>query len=90
MIGVEDDSEGGEDKQSGRSLKPRKGKKRRMSDRDEVGSLRDMKIAEESQRCMTAKAEDMKVGDPVRVSRAGLRNGGESEELQFRSRLYGL
>jgi hypothetical protein len=39
---------------------------------------------------MTAEAEDMKVGDPVRVSRAGLRNGGESEELQFRSRRYGL
>jgi hypothetical protein len=39
---------------------------------------------------MTAMAEGMKVGDPVRVSRVGLRNGGESGELQFRSRLYGL
>jgi hypothetical protein len=39
---------------------------------------------------MIAVVEDMKVGDPVRVSRAGLRNGGESEELQFRSHLYGL
>jgi hypothetical protein len=39
---------------------------------------------------MTATAEDMKVGNPRRVSRAGLMNGGESEELQFRSRLYGL
>jgi hypothetical protein len=49
-----------------------------------------MKIAGESRMCMTAAAEGTKVGDPVRVSRAGLRNGGESEELQFRSRLYGL
>jgi hypothetical protein len=47
MTGVEDDSEGGEDKQSGRSRKPRKGKKDKMSDRDVVGSLRNMKIAEE-------------------------------------------
>jgi len=39
---------------------------------------------------MTAAVEDMKVGDPVSVSRAGIRNGGESEELQFRSHLYGL
>jgi hypothetical protein len=90
MMGVEDDLEGGEDNKSGGSLKPQKGKKRRMSNRDEVGLLRSMKIAEESQRCMIAKAEDMKVGDPVRDSRAGLRNGGESQELQFRSRLYGL
>ena len=90
MIGVEDDLEGGEDNKSGGSLKPRKVKKRRMGDRDEVGSLQNMKIAEELRRCMTAEAEGMKVGDPVRASRAGLRNGGESEELQFRSRLYGL
>jgi hypothetical protein len=40
-----------------------------------------MMMAGESQRCMTAAAEDMKVGDPARVSRAGLRNGGESEEF---------
>ena len=39
---------------------------------------------------MTAEVEDMKVGDPVRVSQAGLRNGGESKGMQFRSRLYGL
>ena len=39
---------------------------------------------------MTAVVEEMKVGDPVRVSCAGFRNGGESEELQFRSCLYGL
>jgi len=90
MIEVEDDPEGGEDNESGGSLKPRKEKKRRMSDRDGVGSLRNMKIAGESRRCMTAAAEDMRVGDPLRVSRAGLRNGGESKELQFRSRLYGL
>jgi hypothetical protein len=90
MIGVEDDLEGGEDNKSGGSLKPRKEKKRRMSSRDEVGLLRNMMITGESLRFMTAAVEDMKVGDPVRVSRAGLRNGGESEELQFRSRLYGL
>jgi hypothetical protein len=49
-----------------------------------------MKMAEESRRFMIAKAEGMKVGDPIRASRAGLRNGGESKELQFRSRVYGL
>jgi len=38
---------------------------------------------------MAAMAEGMKVSDPVRVSRTGLRNGGESKELQFRSGLYG-
>jgi len=90
MIGVEDDLEGGEDNKSGGSQKPRKEKKRRMSDHDEVRLLRHMMMLAESQRCMTAKVEDMKVGDPERVSRAGFRNGGESEELQFRSRLYGL
>jgi len=90
MIGVEDDLEGGEDNKSGGSLKSWKEKKRRMSDRDEVGSLRDMMMTAESQRFMTAGVEGMKVGNPVRVSRAGLRNGGESKELQFRSRLYGL
>ena len=37
-----------------------------------------------------ADVEDMKVGDPIRVSRAGFKNVGELEELQFRSRLYGL
>jgi len=62
----------------------------KMSDRDVVGSLRNMMMIAESLRFMTAVVEDMKVGDPERVSRAGLRNGGESEELQFRSRLYGL
>jgi len=90
MIEVEDDPEGGEDNKSGGSLKPRKGKKRRMSDRDVVGSLRNTKMTGESQRFMTAAVDDMKVGDPVRVSRAGLRNRGEPEELQFRSHLYGL
>jgi hypothetical protein len=49
-----------------------------------------MMMTRELRRCMTAAVEDMKVGNPVRVSHAGLRNGGESEELQFRSRLYGL
>jgi hypothetical protein len=34
----------------------------------------------ESWKCMTSAVEDMKVGDPVRVSQAGLRNGGELEE----------
>jgi len=62
----------------------------KMSDRDEVGSLQNMMMTVESLRYMIAVVEDMKVGDPVRVSRAGLRNGGESEELQFRSHLYGL
>jgi len=61
-----------------------------MGGRDVVGSRRNMMMTAESQRYMTAVAEDMKVGDPERVSRAGLRNGGESEELQFRLRLYGL
>jgi len=49
-----------------------------------------MKIAEESRRCMTAIAEGMKVGDPIRVSRVGIRNGGELGELQCRSPLYSL
>jgi hypothetical protein len=49
-----------------------------------------MMIAEGSRRLMTAEAEGMKVGDPERVSWAGLRIGGESEDMQFRSRLYGL
>jgi len=90
MIGAEDDLEGGEDNKRGGSRKPWKKKKRRMSDLDEVGSLRDMMMAAESQRCMIAGAGDMTVGDPVRVSWAGLRNEGESKELQFRSRLHGL
>jgi len=90
MIGVEDDLEGGEDNKSGGSLKPWKEKKRRMSDCDEVGLLRNMMMTAESQKFMTAGVEGMKVGDPGRVSRAGFRNGGESEKLQFISRLYGL
>jgi hypothetical protein len=48
-----------------------------------------MMMTAESLRFMTAVVEGMKVGDPVRVSRAGLRNG-ESRKLQFRSCLYGL
>jgi len=90
MIGVEDDLEGGEDNKSGGSLKPRKVIKRMMSDRNVVGSLQNMMIARELQRFIIAALEDKKVGDLVRVSRAGFRNAGESEELQFRSRLYGL
>jgi len=89
MIVVEDDLAGGEDNKSGESVTPRS-KKRRMSDRDEVESLRDMIITTESQRFMTFVVDDMKVGDPVRVSCAGLRKGGESEELLFRSCLYGV
>ena len=89
MIGVEDDLEGGEDNKRGGSRKPRKGKMKK-SDRDGVGSLRNMMMTAESQRYMTVAVEDMKVGDPERVSQAGHRNGGELEELQFRSRLYGL
>jgi hypothetical protein len=90
MIGVEDDSEGGEEKHSGRSRKPQKGKKEKMGGRDVVGPLRNMMMAGESRKSMTTAAEDIKVGDPARVSRAGLRNGGKSEGLQFRSRQYGL
>jgi len=86
---VEDDLEGGEDNKRGGSQKPRKGKKK-MGDHDEVGSLRNMMMIAELLKCMIAAVEDMKVGDPERVSQAGLRNGGGSEELQFRSRLYGL
>jgi hypothetical protein len=89
MIGVEDNLEGGEDNKSGGSRKPQKNK-RRMGDLDDVGSLRNMMMAEESQRYMITEVEDMKVGDPVKVTRAGLSNGGESERMQFRSRLYGL
>ena len=90
MIGAEDDLEGGENKQSGRSWKPQKGKKEKTGNRDAVRSLRSMIMNAESRKFMTAVGDDMKVGDPVRVSRAGLRNGGELEELQFRSHLYGL
>jgi len=90
MIGVEDDLEGGEDKQSGRSQKPRKGRKRKRGGHDVIGSLRNIMMTTESRKFLIAGVEDMKVGDPKRVSRAGLRNGGESEELQFRSCLYGL
>jgi len=90
MIRVEDDLEGGENNKREGSRKPRKRKKRRMSDIDEVGLLQDMMMAGKSEKCIIAAAEDMKVGDPVRIRHAGLRNGGESEELQFRSRLYGL
>ena len=90
MSGVENDLEGGEDNKRGGSLKPWKGKRKNMSDRDGVRSLQAMMMAEESWRCLTVEGEDIKVGDPARVSRAALRNRGESEELQFRSRLYGL
>jgi hypothetical protein len=90
MIGVEDDLEGGENNKSGGSVKPRKGRKRRKSDRDEVVSLREMMMTGELPSCVTAAVDDMTVGYPVSVSCAGLRNGAESEELQFRSRLYGL
>jgi hypothetical protein len=90
MIRVEDDLVGGEDNQSGGTLKPWKGKKRRKGDRDAVGLLQSMLMTAESRRFMTAVVEDMTVANPVRVSLAELRNGGELEELQFRSRLYGL
>jgi hypothetical protein len=48
-----------------------------MGDRDVVESLQIIKITGVLRRSMTAAVEDMKLGDPVRVSRAGLRNGGE-------------
>jgi len=47
-----------------------------MSDHDKVGSLRNIMMTTELQKCLTSVVEDMKVGDPARVSRAGLRNGG--------------
>ena len=90
MIEIEDDPEGGEDNKRRGSLKSRKSKKRRKGDRDGVRLLQNIMMSGESLRFLTAAGEDMKVGDPIRVSRAGLRNGGESEELQFRSHLYGL
>jgi len=58
MIGVEDNSEGGEDKQSGRSRKPQRKRKKKMGGRDVVGSLQNMMMTAESQRCMTAVVED--------------------------------
>jgi len=67
MIGVEDDLEGGEDNKRGGSRKPQKGKMK-MSDRDVVGSLRNMMMTAELRRFMTVVVEDMKVGDPERVS----------------------
>ena len=67
MIGVKDDLEGGEDNKRVGSRKPRNGKKK-MGDRDVVGSLRNMMMTVESQRYTTAAVEDMKVGDPERVS----------------------
>jgi len=69
MIGVEDNLEGGKDNKRGGSRKPRKGELK-MSDRDEVWSLRDIMMTVESLKGMTAVVEDMKVGDPERVSRA--------------------
>jgi len=74
MIGVEDDLEGGEDNKRGGSRKPWKERKKR-SDRDVVGSLRNIRMIAESLRFMIAVVEDMKVGDPKRVSQAGHRNG---------------
>jgi hypothetical protein len=72
---------GGRGGQQKRGLKPRRKIKRRTSDHDVVGSLRNIKMTRESLKCMTAAVEDMKVGDPVRDSRAGLRNEGELEEF---------
>jgi len=40
-----------------------------------------MMMTAETQKCITATVNDMKVGDPVRVSHAGLRNGSESKEV---------
>jgi hypothetical protein len=87
---VEDDLEGGEDNKRWGSRKHQKDIKRRMGDCDEVRLLRSIMMTGESLRFMPASGEGMRVGDPVWVSLEGLRNGGESEELQFRSRLYGL
>jgi len=75
MIGAEDNLEGGEDDKRGGSQKSQKGKMK-MSDCDEVGSLQNMMMIAESKKRMTAAVEDMKVGDPVSFSRAGLTNGG--------------
>jgi len=70
---VEDDLEGGEDNERGGSRKPGKGKMKR-SDRDIVRSLQGIMMTVELRKCMTAVVEDMKVGNPVRVSQAGHRN----------------
>jgi len=61
MIGAEDDLEGGEDNKREESWKPRKDKKKRKSDRDEVGSLRDMMMGGESRKCMTAAVHQQNV-----------------------------
>jgi len=74
MIGVEDNLEGGEDNKREGSRKPRKERKK-WSDRDIVGSFRNIRMIAESLRFMIATVEDMKVGVPERVSRAGHRNG---------------
>jgi len=48
MIQLEDDQEGGEDNKRWGSQKPRKEIKRRPSDSDDIGSLRDMMMPTES------------------------------------------
>ena len=58
MIGVEDDLEGGEDKQSGKSRKPQKGRKKKMGGHDVVGPLRNIMMIAESQRFMTVTPGD--------------------------------
>jgi hypothetical protein len=66
---------GREDNNVVRSQKPRKEIKRRNGDCNVVGALGNMMMTTESQRFKTTVVEDMKVGDLVRVSWAGLRNG---------------
>ena len=80
MIGAEDNLEGGEDNKRAGSQKAQKNKKERMGDCDEVGSLQNMMMIVALQRYMTCAVEGMKVVDPIRVSQAGHRNGGDLEE----------
>jgi len=74
MIGVEDNLEGEEDSERGESRKLQKNKKSRMGSR-EVRLLQNVMMIAALQRYMTLVVGDMKVGDTVRVSCAGYRNG---------------
>jgi hypothetical protein len=75
MIGVEDNLEGGEDSERGESRKLRKNKKSRLGSSEEVRLLKNVMMIAAFQRYMTFMVGDMKVGDIVRVSSAGYRNG---------------
>jgi len=68
MLGVEDVLEGVEDNERGDILQPRKGKKKSNGDCHGVGSLRNIMMNAELQKCMIAMVEAMKVDNPGRVS----------------------